>query len=497
MGKLYGLVSAPDTGRFNFKKKTKKDYPPPKIGWQPWVENHFAKGASAPFGHRHIRLWEWFDKLKKGKKPRARVEVWPRGGAKSWTAESGTVWVGVKKTRMFVLYVSGTQAQANKHVQAIAAKFETLGYGRAVNKYGTSMGWRLDLLRVDNGFSVLALGLDAAARGIRIEDFRPDLIIFDDVDDRHDTEATVQKKKETITDSILPAGSTDAAVLFVQNRIHENSIVAQLTDGKADFLMGREVFQEPAIEDMEITTETMPDGTIEYRIIGGQPTWEGQNLAIAEAQLNEWGRSAFTREANHETGESEDGLWQRARDIDPYRRTKMEVPPLTRIVVGVDPNAGEGGDAAGIIVGGEAWIHGKRHGYLLEDNTVKGGPATWAKEAVAAYHRHKADALVAESNNGGDMVKITISTVPGAPPVKLLHASRGKLTRAEPVQKLAEEGFIHHVGVFVELEKELCTWKPGDDSPNRLDAMVWTFTELMLGNTRPNLPTASASYATY
>ena len=83
------------------------------------------------------------------------------------------------------------------------------------------------------------------------------------------------------------------------------------------------------------------------------------------------------------------------------------------------------------------------------------------------------------------MVEVTIKTIDNAPPVKLLHASRGKQTRAEPVHKLAEEGRIHHVGTFDALEDELCGWKPGDPSPNRLDAYVWAATELMLGGKQP------------
>jgi phage terminase large subunit-like protein len=117
---------------------------------------------------------------------------------------------------------------------------------------------------------------------------------------------------------------------------------------------------------------------------------------------------------------------------------------------------------------------------VLEDASISGGPSKWANAAVNAYQRWNADRLVAESNNGGEMVSITIGTVAGAPPVKLIHASRGKLTRAEPIQKLAEEGRMHHAGVFVALESELVNWSPGDPSPNRLDAYVWAATEAVL-----------------
>lgn len=444
---------------------------------------------------RHRKLWEWIDALTPGVRPRARVESWPRGGGKSTSVELGVVRVGEKLSRRFALYVSATQDQADKHVQAVAARFEFLGRGRRVNKYGISQGWKVDLLRTDHGFNVMALGLDAAARGVKLEDFRPDFIIFDDIDGRHDSEAIVAKKIATITETIIPAGSSDCAVLFIQNRIHSGSIMASLIDGTADFLLRREVFEEPAVIGLEYESVVTEEGR-EYRITAGTPTWEGQPLEVCEAQMNDWGRAAFLREAQHETDAEEDGLWQRSRDIDPFRVRPGDHPTLYRIGVAIDPNAGEGGDAAGIMVGGVYRQGSTLHGVLLEDCTIDGGPRAWAEAAVAAYKRHHADILVAEKNNGGEMVAVTIGTVNGAPPVKLVHASRGKLTRAEPVQKLSEDGRIHHAGVFVELERELCTWQPGDPSPNRLDAFVWLWTELLLTE-RPKLPPlVSTSYVT-
>lgn len=458
----------------------------PVLPWDEWLPAYFAAATSKPLATRQVNLWRWIDALEPGVRPHARVESWPRGGGKSTSTELGVAYVGHRLTRRFALYVSETQEQANKHVQAIGNRFEKLGIGRAVNKYGNSLGWKVDLLRTDHGFNVLALGLDAAGRGVKLDDYRPDFIIFDDVDGRHDSEKTIAKKIEAITETIIPAGSSDCAVLFVQNRIHSASIMASLIDGTADFLLRREVFEEPAVIGLEYESVVTEEGR-EYRITAGTPTWEGQPLEVCEAQMNDWGRAAFLREAQHETDAEEDGLWQRSRDIDPFRVRPGDHPTLYRIGVAIDPNAGEGGDAAGIMVGGVYRQGSTLHGVLLEDCTVDGGPRAWAQAAVDAYKRHGGDVMVAEKNNGGDMVAITIGTVPGAPPVKLVHASRGKLTRAEPVQKLAEDGRIHHAGVFVDLERELCTWRPGDPSPNRLDAYVWLWTELML-TTVPRLP---------
>jgi len=156
----------------------------------------------------------------------------------------------------------------------------------------------------------------------------------------------------------------------------------------------------------------------------------------------------------------------------------IEHPELSKIVVAVDPTVGAdgGGDAAGIIVAGS-----KDHeGYVLEDCTLNGSPLQWAEAAVMAYRRHKANLIVAEKNQGGEMVAITIKQVDKDVPVKLVHASRGKYVRAEPVSAKYEKNKVHHVGAFPQLEDELCLWLPGDKkSPNRLDALVWAITDLI------------------
>lgn len=196
------------------------------------------------------------------------------------------------------------------------------------------------------------------------------------------------------------------------------------------------------------------------------------------------GTTLGRQELNAEDIEDVDGaLWNRGL-IDPYRVTKA--PDLISIATAIDPTVTSTGDAAGVITGGVGYCacRGTRevHGFVLDDSTVQGSPKTWASAGVTAYHKFQADVLVAESNNGGEMVRTTVETIPYAPYVKLIHASRGKRTRAEPIVSLYEQGMIHHVGAFPELEDELCSWVPGvGESPNRLDALVWMFTELPIG----------------
>ncbi len=159
------------------------------------------------------------------------------------------------------------------------------------------------------------------------------------------------------------------------------------------------------------------------------------------------------------------------------------IPELQRVVVAIDPEATstEESNETGIIVAGIAKVGRDYHGYILADLTIRGSPDQWGTAAIAGYNKNKANLIVAEVNNGGDMVGHVIKTIDKNLPFKAVHATRGKYTRAEPVSALYEQGRIHHIGFFPELEDQLCDWVPGSTSPDRLDALVWAITELMLG----------------
>ena len=184
-----------------------------------------------------------------------------------------------------------------------------------------------------------------------------------------------------------------------------------------------------------------------------------------------------------ELADSPNALWTR-ETLEKYRVTSH--PDLDRVVVGVDPPGSATGDECGIVAAGTAMIDGVLHGYLIADDSKQGTPAEWGGQSVATYNRMRAGKLVAEKNFGGDMVGFTIESVDGGKDVafELVWASRGKAIRAEPIAAYYEQGRVHHVGSFEELEDEYCTWVPGGKSPNRLDAAVWTLTELMVGKSK-------------
>jgi len=171
------------------------------------------------------------------------------------------------------------------------------------------------------------------------------------------------------------------------------------------------------------------------------------------------------------------------------------LPDYVRVVVAVDPSgAGDtdnaDNDEIGIVV---VALGGDGRAYLLEDLTMKAGPAAWGRVAVQAWQRHLADVIVGETNFGGAMVEATIATaareLAARPKFKMVTASRGKVQRAEPFSALYEQGKVRHVGMHAKLEDELCAFSTsgytGTGSPNRADALIWGLAELFAGLTRP------------
>lgn len=178
--------------------------------------------------------------------------------------------------------------------------------------------------------------------------------------------------------------------------------------------------------------------------------------------------------------ESEGALW--SRTMIEKARLKGKMPEMRRVVVGVDPAITSKVDSnlTGIVVAG---LGVDDRGYVIADGSGRYSPDGWAKRAVSLFESTRADRFVAEGNQGGEMVRHTINSVMPNAPVRIVHASRGKQARAEPIVALYEQDKIRHCGTFPELEDQCCTWEPlGDEpSPDRIDALVWALTDLMLG----------------
>ena len=239
-------------------------------------------------------------------------------------------------------------------------------------------------------------------------------------------------------------------------------------------------YRKPMPDGFEPTADELSYQAI-YDLDLKQIVWRRSKIA----ELN--GIHNFRREypataAEAFSAEVPGALWTREM-IDNLRH--HTAPESTRIVVAIDPSGGdkERNDEVAIIVAGAT---AQKHGYVLADHSGRYSPDTWGSKAVALYRQFKADRIVAEKNFGGDMVEAVIRMADRNVPVKMVTASRSKHARAEPVAALYEQGRIHHIGTHIGLEDEMVTWVPltSTDSPNRVDALVWALSELLLRGPR-------------
>jgi hypothetical protein len=375
----------------------------PTDDWRTWLPEMFPRLFTASFAAHHAEFWEWVEAISPGTKPRPFFAVWARGAAKTTSAETAVVRLGAKRARKFCLYVRATQDKANESVQNIAAMLESDRVAqyypklseRKLSKYGFARGWRVDMLRCASSYSVVGLGLDAAVRGIKIEEARPDLIVLDDVDVEQDAPKTVAKKIDILTKSILPAGSPDVAILGVQNLVHGGGIFDQVVQGSADFLYGRIVSgPHPAVRDLEY--EQRPGGG--YRITGGEATWDGQSLEVCEQQINEWGLTAFLREAQHDM-EQHGGIWDH---VEFQHCALDEIPDLERGAVWVDPavTATDESDAMGIQADGLGVDGNLYRLYSWEQITT---PEDVLQRAILKAVELGLETVGVETDQGGDV----------------------------------------------------------------------------------------------
>jgi hypothetical protein len=459
------------------RQAVEKDY-------ETWLATMFPNYAKYPLAAHHHTIWQWIWSIGISDRPKSLVAILARGAAKSTTAELGVVALGVRGGRKYVIYVSETQEQADKHVATIAAMLESATVEqyypemgeRLVGKFGNAKGWRRNRLRTATGFTVDALGLDTAARGIRVEDQRPDLIVLDDIDEASDTARTTAKKIDIITKGIIPAGSEKVAVLAVQNLIHADSIFARLADNRADFLRNRSVIGPiPGLQDFAF--DVRRDGT--YRITSGEPTWDGGSILTYEALLNDIGPRAFMTEVQHEVDVVE-GAIATVDELDATRRQTAGHHPFdtVRTIVFVDPAVSNtpSSDETGITVT-RLGVDG--HTYLLADYSCRLPVDKWAERAVAAAVNHEAGVIYYEPNQGVDAIDSVIRHAMermGVTDVSIReeHASKTKFDRAMSLQDAIRAKRWHPVGHFPELEQQIKTTTADmqGPSPDRLDSAV-------------------------
>ncbi|WP_020472376.1 phage terminase large subunit family protein [Zavarzinella formosa] len=330
--------------------------------------------------------------------------------------------------------------------------------------------------RLDSGYKVGTAGSVGVGRGDTIQLFHGSEVAYWKNADTHVAGALQAVPDEPGTEVILESTSNGRSGLFY-------AMCAAAMRGEGEYILvfipwfWQPEYRKTPGEGFEPTADEKAYQDA-YGLDDGQIAWRRAKIV----ELN--GIHNFRREypATPEeafSAEVPGALWKRDQ-IDNLRR-RGELPVMVRIVVAVDPSGGDGiqNDEVGLVVVG---IDAQKHGYVLADHSGRYTPETWASKAVALYRQFKADRIVAEANFGGAMVESTIRVVDRNAPVKLVHASRGKQARAEPVAALYEQGRMHHCGVFVGLEDEMVTWVPLESkgSPNRVDALVWAATELLI-----------------
>lgn len=430
-----------------------------------------------------------------GVSPETFMAIWNRGGAKSTSAEMASVAAGARRARRYEFYICETQDQADDHVQNIGSMLESKEVAQAypelsdrlLGKFGNARGWRRNRLRTASGYTIDALGLDSAARDVKLEDQRPDFMVIDDIDDSEDKPDTVRRKARTLTKKIIPAGSADLAVLMIQNLVHLNSVLARIIDGREDSFRRRTVSGPiPALEGFAYRL----DEEGQYRITAGRPMWVGFDVDRCEDLLNKIGLDDFESECQHIVDQVKGALWSRKQLA---AITVASAPRMTKVVVAVDPSGGdkEGNDAQGIIVVGFG-EDGKA--YVLADLTCQEQPAEWGRIAVQAFVDFEADEIVVEKNFGGDMatdtVKVAAERLGVAIDVVDVNVTRGKDIRAQPVAALYgrpdvdatwQHSRVLHVGGFPFLHEEQTAWThKAKWSPNRIDGLVMAIHRLLL-----------------
>ena len=432
-----------------------------------WIKTVYPHLKLAPSGDRHFQMWEWAQGVKRGVRPRPFVAIWPRGSGKSTTAEIITTYLGAAGDRKYVWYISGTQALADLHVESVGALLESPTFShyyplmsqRAVGKFGSVKGWRRNRLRSANGFIIDALGIDSGARGSKVEESRPDLIILDDIDDGVDSDEAIEKKVETITHGILPAGSQDVAILAIQNLISNRGFFGRMVSGVADYMTDRIMCGPfPAIYNLQ--TESVDGRSV---IVGGEPSWVGQPLEVCQSQIDSWGISAFLNEAQHEI-RNDGSLFG---NISFQHVAFDSIPNLVRTIVVVDPavTATDKSDSHGIIVGG---LGEDDKVYFLWSHEEIMSPESSISLAIKKGIEYGADTLIIEANQGGavwqtvyehvvEKNNFSRTFVPQLSLIKASAATGSKVVRANQLLAGYETGrVIHKIGEdLVKLEQAL------------------------------------------
>ena len=341
--------------------------------------------------------------------------------------------------------------------------------------------------RLDSGYRIATAKSSGTGRSDTIQYFHGSEVAYWSHAEEHMAGALQAVADEPLTEIILESTSNGPSGLFYKlcRDAHEG-----LGEYRLIFVpwFWQDEYKKPVPEGTALTPEET-DYAARHGLDVGQMLWRRdkiRELGSVFAFRREYPATFIEAFFNDKPG----SLWTRAT-LDQNRTTSARLPEMARIVIAVDPatTSNTTSDETGIIAAG---LGDDGHVYILEDLSGTYTPAQWAKKTINAFHRLKADRIVAETNQGGDMVEHTLRTQDPGVPFKKIHASRGKRMRAEPVAALDEQGKVHHVGFLAALEDQMCGFDGQDQNQpsDRLDARVWAVTELLLLGKKSSGPRA-------
>ncbi len=338
--------------------------------------------------------------------------------------------------------------------------------------------------KLESGYKVATAGSQGAGRSDTIQYFHGSEVAFWPHAQSHVEGALQAVPNEPGTEIILESTSAGA-----QGKFWEMCQAAESGQSQYQLVFvpwfWQQEYREPVPPDFEPTTDEAAYAE-EYGLDNEQLQWRRSKVAEL-GSVEKFRREYPATPEEAFRADVQGALWTR-KLIDPYRVTTA--PDLQRIVVAIDPAGTHNAksDETGI---GATGLGYDNRAYVLEDVSGRYSPKEWASKAIAVYTRLKADRIVAESNYGGEMVQEVIHSIDPNVPVTLVSATRGKAVRAEPIVGLYEQGRVSHVGTHVTLEDQQCSWIPGKSeySPDRIDWLVWSITDLIIKHNEPRLRT--------
>lgn len=384
--------------------------PADPVEWLTTLWPQTFTGELAPF---HVEFLEWLF-ARDVSQSAAGVFVWPRGFSKTTLARRAPIALATRGYR-YILYVQAKQSMADDSVQNIGNMLSHPLIARhypqlaepMTSKHGTQQGWRRNRVWTAGGLVIDAAGLDVAVRGLNLDDMRPDVIVFDDIDGKHDSLKTTEKKLKTIQSSIIPAGAANRVVLVMQNIINPHGVVTRLADANkqypAQFLMDRHVSGPfPAVEGLEYEMKGRnAQGRPIYAITAGVSTWPSvRNIPALEQELNLVGPDEFIEELQNEVGSQRGSLYN-GYDFDTVDAEDFDFEDI-QVWCDIAVTAHDGSDSQAISAAGRA-----TDGTVVTLYAWEGVEATSAlmERAILKAVELRASTLGIETNQGGDLWK--------------------------------------------------------------------------------------------